>query len=174
MSRHERNLHRMSEPKLHHTLTPRIETRGALTIAGSQRNYTSANMHEIKAQWQALPFDKIPSQVGRAGYAVISRTNGQTGFEYLAGVQVSSSAGLAAGLVTTQLPARTWAVFPHMQNVSQLKNTITEIFHVWLPDSGRTIDHPTPDSPDLIEYYAEDFDPQTGTGTMEIWVPVKP
>jgi hypothetical protein len=27
--------------------------------------------------------------------------------------------------------------------------------------------------PDIVEYYDENFDPQTGMGGIEIWVPVK-
>jgi AraC family transcriptional regulator len=163
----------MPDRKLKHSLSPSIETRKARMIAGSQRNYTSANVDEINAQWQALPFDKIPTQVGHSGYGVVSRATGRTGFDYLAGVEVSSPANLPDGLVTIQLPDRTYAVFPHLEHVSKIKDTVTEIFHVWLPTSGQTIDHPTPDSPDLIEYYAEDFDPKSGTGTMQIWIPIK-
>jgi AraC family transcriptional regulator len=42
------------------------------------------------------------------------------------------------------------------------------IWNLWFPSSG----HELVDAPDF-ERYGEEFDPQTGLGGFEIWVPIK-
>jgi AraC family transcriptional regulator len=32
----------------------------------------------------------------------------------------------------------------------------------------------SPTSPNLVEYYGENFDPESGTGDMEVWIPIQP
>jgi AraC family transcriptional regulator len=59
-------------------------------------------------------------------------------------------------------------VFTHHDHVSKIKSTWNAIFGQWLPGSGYEVT----DAPE-IEYYGEDFDPRNGTGTIEIWVPVR-
>jgi AraC family transcriptional regulator len=39
----------------------------------------------------------------------------------------------------------------------------------WLPGSGKEM----ADSVGLLERYGKDFDPQTGRGDVEIWIPIK-
>ncbi len=41
-------------------------------------------------------------------------------------------------------------------------------FRTWLPTSGRKIGS----FPDVLEFYGEDFDPETGLGRVEIWLPL--
>jgi AraC family transcriptional regulator len=54
-----------------------------------------------------------------------------------------------------------------------MRNTVNTIWHNWLPESGHVPAGSAGDIPELIEWYGQDFDPVTGTGTMEVWVPVK-
>jgi AraC family transcriptional regulator len=56
------------------------------------------------------------------------------------------------------------------EHVSRLWNTIDAIGRKWLRDSGYEV---APDALGFFERYDEDFDPQTGTGGMEVWMPVK-
>jgi AraC family transcriptional regulator len=42
----------------------------------------------------------------------------------------------------------------------------------WFPTSG--LEHvQTPGAPAFFERYGEEFDPQSGMGGIEVWVPVK-
>jgi AraC family transcriptional regulator len=163
----------MPEAKMQPVLTPRIEGRNAILIAGSQRHYTMENLNELPSQWQNLPFGKIPGQVGRAYGVVFDGKENECDFDYLAGVEVSSFAGLPAELARMTVPAQKYAIFPHRDHVSKLKDTIDAIVRTWLPASRELVASPRSGEAWMIEYYGEDFDPQTGMGTMEVWFPVK-
>jgi hypothetical protein len=49
-----------------------------------------------------------------------------------------------------------------------IRSTWVTIWNKWLPESG----HELVDAPDF-ERYGEEFDPLTGTGGLELWVPIK-
>jgi AraC family transcriptional regulator len=163
----------MPEAKMQ-PVTPRIESRGALLIAGSQRHYTDANVNDIPLQWQSLPFGRIPGQVGRTAYGVCSNVaQGACDFDYLAGVEVTGFAGLPAEFARMSVPAQRYAIFTHRDHVSKLKNTIETIVKTWLPTALELLASPRSGEPGMIEYYGEDFNPQTGMGTVEVWFPLK-
>jgi AraC family transcriptional regulator len=166
----------MPEAKLQQSLTPLIESRDALLIAGSQRHYTSQNLSELPSQWESLPFGKIPGQRGNAAYGVVfdGREN-ECDFEYLTGVAVSTFDGLPAEFARMSVPAQKYAIFPHRDHVSKLRNTIDTVVKTWLPQAKANGMAATPSAgqPWMIEYYAEDFNPKTGMGTMEVWFPVE-
>jgi len=164
----------MPEAKMQSALTPRIEGRNAILLAGSQRHYTSKNLNELQSQWQSLPFGKIPAQVGRAAYGVVfDGKENECDFDYLTGVEVSTFDGLPADFARMGVPAQKYAIFPHRDHVDKLKNTIDAIVKTWLPTAKDVVASPRPGEPWMIEYYGEDFNPQTGMGTMEVWFPVK-
>lgn len=166
----------MPEAKMQQSLTPRIESRGAVLIAGSQRHYTAQNLNELPSQWESLPFGKIPGQRGNAGYGVVFDGKAdECDFEYLAGAEVSTFDGLPADFARMSVPAQRYAIFPHRDHVSKLRNTIDAAVKTWLKQAqakGEALT-PQPGQPWMIEYYGEDFDPKTGTGTIEVWFPVK-
>jgi len=59
-------------------------------------------------------------------------------------------------------------VFTHKGHISTIRRTISTIWNNWLPSSGYTVaDAPT------FERYDEKFDPVSGNGGFEIWVPLK-
>jgi AraC family transcriptional regulator len=58
-------------------------------------------------------------------------------------------------------------VFTHRDHVSRLRATVYTIWNKWLPSSG----HEHADAPDF-ELYSR-FDPRTGLGMIEIWLPIK-
>jgi len=166
----------MPEAKLKQSLTPRIESRDAILIAGSQRHYSGQNLNELPSQWQSLPFGKIPGQVGNEAYGVVfDGKENECDFEYLTGVAVSTLNGLGPEFARMSVPAQKYAMFPHRDHVSKLRNTIEALVKTWLLQAqakGVTAT-PPPGQPWMIEYYGKDFDPKTGMGTMEVWFPVK-
>jgi AraC family transcriptional regulator len=153
-------------------LEPRIENGKALLIAGlRERPETIASVPD---QWQRAMAYKIPNRVGRVGYGVNFNCMSRTGsFEYLAGVEVSDFSGLPAELSQVSIPAQKYLVFTHREHVSTLWQTCDSIGK-WLPHSGYEHTDPVAGAPDFFERYGEDFNPQTGTGGMEVWVPIKP
>ena len=47
------------------------------------------------------------------------------------------------------------------------------IWNEWLPESGLEVAPAQKGMPDFFERYGEDFDPRTGYGDVEVWVPIK-
>jgi AraC family transcriptional regulator len=67
-----------------------------------------------------------------------------------------------------RIPEAKYAVFSHVDHISTVRRTINTIWNRWLPASGLKV----ADAPNF-ERYDEKFDPLTGNGGLEIWVPVK-
>ncbi len=154
-------------------ISPRIEAGRQLRIAGLCRHYTPETMMEIPAQWQRLAsfFGKIPGRLGRVDYGVCFSKG--DGVDYLSGVEVAESSRLPAEFVEVSIPALTYAVFPHRDHVSKLCHTIETIWNTGLEHFGRKPLRGKNGAPAFFERYGEDFDPQTGMGGMEVWVPIK-
>ncbi len=153
---------------------PRMENGKALRIAGLREHYTSETMKNIPELWMrfAPRIGNIPGQVGRVAYGLCFNALSPDGMDYLAGVEVSSSSDLPGDFSVANIPAQRYAVFSHREHVSKLYETLDAI-HKWLPGSGLEVAGGTAGAPDFFERYSEEFNPQTGMGGMEVWVPVK-
>ena len=144
---------------------PRIEIGRRLLIAG----ISEWDCDHIPFQWQRFtPYiNTIPSQVGTTTYGVHANSDDDGLFEYIAGIEVSAFEGVPSELKRLRIPAQTYAVFTHRDHISAIRNTWNDIFSTWLPQSGRTM----ADGPEF-ERYGDDFDPRTGNGNVEIWIPL--
>ena len=154
---------------------PRFEKSKPLLIAGLCHHYTSETMDNMSAQWQRFTphIGKVPGQVGRTAYGLSFLHTGSPGIEYLAGVEVSSCAGLPSEFSCVSIPAQRCAVFLHRGHVSKVWETCDAIGKQWFPGSGYELARPAAGTPDFFERYTEAFDPRTGMGGIEIWVPIK-
>ena len=65
-------------------------------------------------------------------------------------------------------PSRNMRCSPTREHISTIRRTVNTIWNHWLPASGMK----AADAPNF-ERYDEKFDPLTGNGGLEIWVPVK-
>ena len=151
---------------------PRFENGKALVLAGLRSRYTTETMNSIPAQWERfVPYiGKIPGQVRRAAYGAC--WNSADGIDYLTGVEVSSSSGLPGDFSVITIPAQKYAVFSHWEHVSKLRETLDAI-DKWLPGSGLEAACGSAETPSFFERYSEEFDPRTGMGGMEVWIPIK-
>jgi AraC family transcriptional regulator len=70
-------------------------------------------------------------------------------------------------MVALALPARSYAVFTHAGHISRLHETVKQIWGVWLPASSLRYAH----QPDF-ELYDDRFDPLSGEGEVDIYVPI--
>jgi len=59
-------------------------------------------------------------------------------------------------------------VFSHREHVSTVGRTWNSIWNTWLPASGQA-----PADAPSFERYDEKFDPLSGMGGFEIWLPLK-
>ena len=150
---------------------PRFQNGKAFFIAGLQEH--PETLAAVPEQWRRAMAYPIPNWVGRATYGVNFNCLSDTDiFEYLAGVEVSDFSGLPSELSQLIITPQKYAVFTHRGHVSKLWQTCDRIGK-WLPQSG--YEHPDAAAgvPDFFERYGEDFDPQTGMGSIEVWVPIK-
>jgi AraC family transcriptional regulator len=148
---------------------PRFEIGKTLLIAGVGDRFSHDNGAGIPNLWQRFhrEVDGIPERVGKIAYGVCCNGD-DSGFDYIAGVEVSDFSDLPRAFNRVRLPEQKYAVFTHTDHVSTIRRTINTIFNGWLPASGFVI----ADAP-LFERYDETFDPQTGNGGFEIWAPIK-
>jgi AraC family transcriptional regulator len=161
---------RMDESLIIELEPPRFENGRMLLIAGIGERYTFETNHGIPRQWERFQphLGTIPGQVGRTAYGVCCNGDGAGNFDYVAGVEVSSFDDMPEGFSRVRIPAKRYAVFSHRDHISRIRATVYTIWNKWLPASG----HEHADAPDF-ERYDERFDPRTGTGTVEIWLPVR-
>ena len=152
----------------------RIEHGKELRIAGLRQHYTSETMKDIPELWQrfAPHIGNVPGQVGHVAYGLCFNALSPDGMDYLAGVEVSSSSGLPGEFSVATIPAQKYAVFSHREHVSKLYQTLDAI-DKWLPGSGFEAASGAAEVPNFFERYSEEFDPQTGMGGMEVWIPIK-
>lgn len=153
---------------------PRMENGKALRIAGLREHYTSETMMKLPELWQRLAphIGNVPGQVGMVAYGLCFNALSPDGMDYLTGVEVSSTLGLPGEFSVATIPAQKYAVFSHREHVSKLYETLDAI-HTWLPGSGLEVSGGSAGAPDFFERYSEEFDPRTGMGGMEVWVPIK-
>jgi AraC family transcriptional regulator len=144
----------------------RFETSGALTIAGIGEHYGEWGPAHIPAQWQKFaPFiGRVPGQKSAAAYGVVSSID-DSGFEYLAGVEVDAAARIGNDFVALTLAPRRYAVFFHDGNVSGLHDFCERIWSTWAP-------HADIAKAPFFERYDSRFDPRTGNGGVEVWIPL--
>jgi AraC family transcriptional regulator len=152
---------------------PRFEDGRPMLIAGLAERHSGTDAG-IPAQWRRLAtrLGSIPGRIGRVTYGVVfDSLKGTLSFGYLAGVEVSRTANLPKGFGHLEIPAQRYAVFTHHGHVSMLPHTMHAIWCEWLPAAGA---EPLCDGADFLERYDERFDPHTGTGGIEIWLPINP
>jgi len=148
---------------------PHFEIAPAMTVAGLSARYNMENIEGISEQWERfMPhIGNVPGQVGNDCYGVC-RGYDENSFEYIASVEVSGTEDLPDEFISVAIPEKTYAVFSHRDHISEIGKTHYTIWNKWMPESGRELAH-TPS----FEKYDERFDPETGTGVVEIWVPLK-
>jgi AraC family transcriptional regulator len=159
----------MHESLFAHLEPPRFEILKPLLVAGLSERYTFETSKAIPAQWQRFVphIGTIPARVGTTTYGVCCNGDDDGNYDYIAGVEVARFSDLPAEFARVRLPQQKYAVFAHRDHVSTIRRTINTIWNKWLPDSG----HDIADAPNFERY--QDFDPRAGTGTIEIWIPLR-
>ena len=152
-----------------HLDPPRFETCKPLLVAGVGDRFNHVNGAGIPGLWQRFhqTVDDIPCRVGTAAYGVCCNGDDAGNFDYIAGVEVGDFSDLPRTFMRVRIPEQKYAVFAHREHVSSIRRTVNTIWNHWLPASGlRVADAPN------FERYGESFDPSTGNGGFEIWVPI--
>ena len=150
---------------------PRFQTSKPLLIAGIGERCTHENGGAgIPNQWQRFhqKLGEIPDRVGQVAYGVCCNGDDSGNFDYIAGVEVADFSDLPREFSRVRIPEQKYAVFTHGDHISSIRRTVNTIWNQWLPASGMK----AADAP-FFERYDENFDPLTGDGGLEIWIPVR-
>src|SRR6476646_322126 len=149
---------------------PRFQTGKAFLVAGVGERYTCESSAAIPGQWQRFhqAVENIPGRVGKVAYGVCCNGDDAGNFDYIAGVEVSDFSDLPREFSRVRIPEQRYVVFGHTEHISTIRRTVMAIWNHWLPQSDLKV----ADAPNF-ERYDEKFDPATGNGGLEIWVPVK-
>lgn len=147
----------------------RYEEGRLLTLAGFAERFGMSDLSGLPLLWQrfAPQIGQVPGQRGRDSYGVCYNPDQQGGFDYLAGVEVSTPGPLPEGFSTLALAPQHYAVFEHQGCLQGLKATFDGIF-LWLAQSGGQQADAA-----LFERYPAGFDPADPEAVMEIWVPLQ-
>jgi len=149
---------------------PRFATGKPLLIAGLSERISLEKSAGIPGLWSRFhqSVDRIPRRVGNLAYGVCCNGDDAGNFDYISGVEVSDFSDLPREFASVRIPEQRYAVFTHRDHISTIRRTVNTIWNQWLPASGlKAADAPN------FERYDEKFNPVTGDGGLEIWVPVK-
>ena len=148
---------------------PRFQTGKPLLVAGIGERYTCETGAAIPGQWQRFhqSVANFPGRIGQVAYGVCCNGDDAGNFDYIAGVEVADFSDLPREFSRVRIPEAKYAVFTHSDHISTIRRTVNTIWNHWLPASGlKAADAPN------FERYDENFDPLTGNGGLEIWIPV--
>jgi len=125
----------------------------------------------IMQVWMAFSqVAEVERQKPTHAYGLMPKNDPDSGaFDYMAAYEVDAPAPSHASHAQLTVPAGRYAVFHHPGPAREAQSTWRPIFGEWMPQSD--FDH---DVLPFQEVYDEAFDPSTGEGGFEIWIPVKP
>jgi AraC family transcriptional regulator len=148
----------------------RIVTMPSMQIVGLRQRYSFAARAGVPLTWERFAghIGEIAGEVSGAAFGVVDEWTEDGGFHYLAGVEVTPTATTPAEFVRFSIPARLCAIFNHSGHISRIRETLRSIWNMWTP----TVPYEIDDAP-LIERYGPLFDPRSGDGGLEIWIPLR-
>lgn len=142
----------------------------AMLLGGLRRVHGFATaQRDIPAQWEEFNrLGRLPGQEGATTYGVIcgASIEVQT-MEYMCGVEVASLEALPPDVGRLRVPVQHYAVFVHQGHIGGIGQAWDGAW-AWLAES----EYESAQTPDF-ERYDERYDPASGTGSVEIWVPVR-
>jgi AraC family transcriptional regulator len=162
---------RMDEASFIDLEPPRFVDGDELVVAGICRRHNAQTAPSgIPVPWRrfASLMHRIPGRIEGFTYGVRCNADDHGNLDYVCAVEVADLGKLPAEFHRVRIPAQRYAVFTHPTNVSEVRRSFHTIWNRWLPASDCEI----VEAPDF-ERYDHRFDPATGEGGFEIWVPVR-
>lgn len=161
---------RMDESLFAELEAPRLESYRSLLIAGLGERYQAETCARIPLQWEKFGphLGHIPGQVGPVAYGVLCNGDEAGNTDYITGVEVSDFSRIPADWSRLRIPQQQYAIFAHRDHVSAIRRTWFTIWNRWFPSSGYR-----PSGGPELERYGPEFNPVTGLGGVEIWIPVR-
>ena len=154
-------------------LEPRVVRRPAFHVVGMAERFTptSTRIPELWGRF-APRIHEIQHRRGLHTLGVSLDTEpgmgGDVTFTYLAGVEVETGTEVPEGMTAAAIPANTYAVVTHTGHISRLPDTVRHVWGRWLPASQ----YRHVPAPDFELYDPERWDPATGDGDVDLYVPI--
>ena len=151
-------------------MIPRFVDEREFVVAGQKEVHNLQTTAKIPDQWYRFvpEMDKVPGHIDGATFGVTWNCKDNGEFDYLCGVEVGRSTADTAPFTKVIIPAGRHAVFSHTEHVSKLQETFEKIWSKWVPDAGLRF-RKAP----CFERYSKEFNPETGFGGTEIWIPIE-
>ena len=154
-----------------HIGSPRFVDEAEIRVVGLPAHYSYDATAGIPGQWQQFMVSAttIPGRRPGIPIGVAANVDADGSFDYLCAVEVSAfSTTLPPRCVRVTVPAHRYAVFEHHGHIATIQKTYSAIWDEWLPAHQLT----SSDAPS-IERHRETFDPRTGEGGVDLWIPVE-
>jgi len=155
------------------TMEARIVRRPAFQVIGMAGRFTptSSRIPELWGRF-APRIHEVPCRRGAHTLGLCMDADpgavAEACFTYVAGVEVDRVADVPAEMASFTVPANTYAVLTHRGHLSRLPDMVRHVWGSWLPASGYR--HVA--APDFEFYDPERFDPGTGDGEVDLYIPV--
>jgi AraC family transcriptional regulator len=148
---------------------PEIVKGEAMSVVGLAERHAFDAPYKIPAQWQRFMgmYDLVERKVAEIPVGVSCNLDEDGTFDYVCGAEVARGSDTPNGMQKIAIPAQTYAVFQHLTHVAGLGSTYLAIWNSWLTEHHRV----AADGPS-IERHKKTFDPRTGEGGVEIWIPL--
>lgn len=161
---------RMNPTSIGPVPSPRLTSREAFLVFGLSQHYRAGANAAIPSQWHRFGphIGHIQNEVPGVSFGVVYNVDASNDFDYLCGVEVTRFPDDLESFSRLRIAAARYAVFEHREHISSIQATFTAIWERGLAEAGvKAADAP------MFERYDERFDPRTGMGGLEIWVPIE-
>ena len=147
---------------------PDMRDRGEFQVIGMSEEFSFENTAGVPKLWAKFAAREYElEQDPPIGYGVCYDADAEGRFTYMSALEVDAGTAVPEGMARKTIPAGLYAVFTHDGHISDIGKTVYTIWNKALPDLGIE----PREAPDF-ERYDHRFDPRTGRGVVEIWIPV--
>jgi AraC family transcriptional regulator len=148
---------------------PRFHDAEAILALGLRERRSFGELRVIADQWRrfAPEIDAILNRTHPIPIGVLMRIDDEGAFDYACAVEVSDFSDAPRDLAQLRIPAQRYVIFHHAGHVSRLGATYRAILDDWLPAADLTL----AEGPSL-ERHMPRFDPRTGEGGVDVWLPL--
>jgi AraC family transcriptional regulator len=153
-------------------LKPVVETRDEIQLAGLMTLVTPHGDDVMRQVWEyvAACIPHSASSVSHCGVFWYPEGWEDSGFFYMAGIEVSDLESFPQAWVFKTLPFRKYVRFRHVGGWKTRKFTQNYVYHTWLPKSGNTL--PWPMEIELYGTSPPSFHDDNNSEYWEFWLPL--
>jgi AraC family transcriptional regulator len=149
-------------------LRPVLEERDAFRVAGVM-TLVEDDEEAVSRLWEVLARE-LEGIEGAAYYGITWYPTGwqESGFFYMAGIEVEAVDGVSPALVVKAIPPLRCARFVHRGSRGELQLTLDYVYQTWLPQSGERLAYPLE-----IARYGTDVSAARRDVEFELCIPIE-